>query len=107
MASCSEECSPSAERSLQGFTTCFPKEVTGGLYVHYGCAGHLNLFTGLSNWTKRLVAHPRGRSICFSSGQSGSCAGTQSTVNILWGPAKILLLVAGKNWKSENQVDWT
>ena len=30
VASCSEECSPSAERSLQGFTTCFPKEVTGG-----------------------------------------------------------------------------
>ena len=85
----------------------FSQRGHGGLYVHYGCAGHLNLFTGLSNWTKRLVAHPRGRSICFSSGQSGSCAGTQSTVNILWGPAKILPLVAGKNWKSENQVDWT
>ena len=66
----------------------FSQRGHGGLYVHYGCAGHLNLFTGLSNWTKRLVAHPRGRSICFSSGQSGSCAGTQSTVNILWGLGK-------------------
>ena len=36
------------------------------------------------------------------------CAGTQSTVNILWGPppAKILPPL-GKNWKSENQVDRT
>ena len=48
------------------------------------------LFYEWINWTKRL-AHLRGRSICFSSGQSvRSCAGTQSTVNILWGPAKIL-----------------
>ena len=77
------------QRSLQGFTTCFPNERGGWV------DGHLNLFKGGGNWTKRL-AHPRGRSICFSSGQSGTCAGTQSTVNILWGPAKILPLVAAE-----------
>ena len=88
-------------RSDQGFTTCFPKDRAPGGGCGGGGAGHFNLFTAWSNWTKRL-GHPRGRSICFSSGQSGSCAGTQSTVNILWGPAKILPAVGGKNRKYKN-----
>ena len=69
--------------------------------------GHLNLF-GLSNWTKRLEADPRGRSICFSSGQSGSlCGNTIDCKHFMGPPPAKILPPLGKNWKSENQVDRT
>ena len=108
VAPCSEECSSPSVTAGTGHSKdsqhVFPKRSERG-----GVAAVIWIFLNfwLSNWTKRLEAHPRGRSICFSSGQSAGCAGTQSTVNILWGlpPAKIL--PHGKNWKSEKQVDWT
>ena len=59
----------------------FPKRGERG-----GLLGHLNLF-GLSNWTKRLEADPRGRSICFSSGQSGSLCGNTIDCKHFMGPA--------------------
>ena len=98
---CNEECSRSAAPVRPRIHNMFSQGSSTGGGCGGGGAGHFNLFTAWSNWTKRL-GHPRGRSICFSSGQSGSCAGTQSTVNILWGPAKILPAVGGKNRKYKN-----